>query len=144
MDRGRSARGEGERAGGRSAVDTEGEERAETLRRFLQHAPLTGLFATELRRSEHTLTPLAQETGLLITIHDSDDPFGMAERALEKGGPFAVVSAHSDTVLPILHGLTGRETEYRPPILYHDLFLVALAPDGSSEVLRLAYGEPDD
>jgi len=62
---------------------------------------------------------------------------------LEEGGRFAVVAGHSDTVLPILEGLTGGDFLGWGPVLYHDLFLVALPPEGEPQVLRLRYGEPD-
>ena len=131
-------------------LDERGEERAKLLERMLREAHPTLLLGTELLRSRRTLEPLAAELGLLVDVHESDDPYGMAERIRELDRPVSVVAAHSDTVIPILEGLTGLDLENLHPIGYDDFFVVAIAPavaDGSgrsaASVLRLKYGPED-
>lgn len=116
-----------------------GTARAELLKRMLLDANVYGLFATELQRSSLTLLPLADELGLLITEVESDDPYGMAETVLAAGHEVSVVSAHSDTVIPILEGL-GVADLPAPPIRYDDFFIVSIPADGGAGVLRLKYG----
>jgi len=115
-----------------------GEARAQLLLQMLISAEPTTLLATELIRSQHTLEPLAAELGLLIDMKDSDDPYGMAAEAIRLDQPVTVISAHSDTVVPIMQGLTGQNLEHLGPIRYDDLFLVAQIGSQSS-VLRLQY-----
>ncbi len=116
-----------------------GSARADLLRRMLLDADVYGLFATELQRSSLTLVPLANELGLLITEVESDDPYGMAETVLAAGHKVSVVSAHSDTVIPILEGL-GVADLPTPPIRYDDFFIVSIPAEGGAGVLRLKYG----
>lgn len=127
-----------------------GEERAELLRRMLRETQPTLLLGTELIRTQRTLEPLARELGLLVDLHESDDPYGMAERIRELDRPVSVVAAHADTVVPILEALTGLDLQNLHPIAYDDLFVVAIAPGvpggagrGAASVLRLQYGPED-
>jgi len=128
-------------------LSEQGEARATLLERMLRDASPTLLLGTELIRTQRTLEPLAAELGLLVDIHESDDPYGMAARVREFDRPVSVVAAHGDTVVPILEALTGLDLENLHPIGYDDFFVVAIAPgvtDGSgrsaASVLRMKYG----
>lgn len=128
----------------------QGRERAKLLERMLVEAGPTLLLGTELIRTQRTLEPLAAELGLLVDVHESDDPYGMAARVVELDRPVSVVAAHGDTIVPILEALTGLDLENLHPIEYDDFFIVAIAPgvtDGAgraaASVLRLQYGPGD-
>ncbi|MEZ4649658.1 MAG: histidine phosphatase family protein [Candidatus Eisenbacteria bacterium] len=125
----------------------EGQKRAQDLKRMLLAADPTLLIGTELIRTQRTLEPLAEELGLLVDVHDSDDPYGMAAQVLEMERPVSVVSAHSDTIVPILEGLTQLDLQNLYPIEYDDFFVVAIAVGversggrPAASVLRLKYG----
>lgn len=120
-----------------------GEERAQLLRRMLSELHPQALVATELIRSQLTLEPIAQDLGILVDVHDSDDPYGMAEKVIALNQPISVVAAHGDTVVPILEGLTGQSLGAFGAIAYDDLFIVARVPGGPASVMRLQYGAED-
>ncbi|MCA9757164.1 MAG: histidine phosphatase family protein [Candidatus Eisenbacteria bacterium] len=128
-------------------LSEQGERRAKDLERMLIGADPTLLLGTELIRTQRTLEPLAAELGLLVDVHESDDPYGMAAKVLEMERPVSVVAAHSDTVVPILEGLTQLDLQNLYPIEYDDFFVVAIAPGversggrPAASVLRLKYG----
>jgi phosphohistidine phosphatase SixA len=124
------------------ALADSGLVRARQLARFLDHAKVTGLYATNTRRAQETLGPLAEETGLAMVIGDIDDPHGLARRVLMDSTETAVVVAHGDTVGPIVESLVGQSMLGLGAVRYDDLFMVILPPTGNARLLRLKYGAP--
>ena len=124
-----------------------GEARARALADLLGQAGVTHLFATEYRRTQDTLRPLATATGREITVVSTSDREALlaAIQALP-GGSVAVVAGHSNTIPVVVRALGG---EVRGPLsedTYDRLFMLTLSParPGSAQTmeLRLAPGAP--
>jgi broad specificity phosphatase PhoE len=86
-----------------------GRVRAARLAGLLSGCSPTHLFATELRRTQQSLVPLAEATGLTIQRYGAREPEALVE-ALQagSGGDLVVVAGHSNT-LPRMVGLLGGE-----------------------------------
>ena len=86
-----------------------GEARARSLAALLAGAGVTHCFATELRRTQATLRPLAAAAGLEISVVPAADPRALvaALRGLPPGS-VAAVAGHSNTVPAIVAALGGR------------------------------------
>jgi len=79
-----------------------GEERARALARLLGHAGVTRLVASEFRRTQATLAPLAAAAKLSVETHPAMDLDGLAAELLRApAGSLTVVAGHSNT-LPAL------------------------------------------
>lgn len=132
-----------------------GEARAKALAELLGHAGVTHLFASEYRRTQATLRPLADAAGLQITVLPAAAPQELvaALRALPAGA-IAVVAGHSNTVPGLIDALgdqvqgtvdAGGQPSL-PDDAYDRLFVVTLpaAPaTGHTQTLELRYqGEP--
>ncbi len=79
-----------------------GEERARELARLLGHAGISRLVASEFRRTQATLAPLAAATQLSVETHPASDLDGLAgELRRAPAGSLTVVAGHSNT-LPAL------------------------------------------
>lgn len=128
-----------------------GTARAQALARLLGHARVTRLLASEYRRTQDTLAPLAERLGLPVEVI----PASASERWAHElegapAGATLVVAGHSNT-LPALAaslGVTLPDLEENPqgPRLrddeYDRLFVLSLPPPdvlGSSTVLELRY-----
>ncbi len=102
-----------------SALSMQGEDRASALARLLRNAGVTQLFATELKRTQQTVEPLADQKGLTATIVAAKDTVLLVSKlkAVAKDA-VVVVAGHSNTVPEILAGLgikekiTIREDQY--------------------------------
>lgn len=102
-----------------SALSMQGEDRASALARLLRNAGVTQLFATEMKRTQQTIEPLADQKGLTPTIVPAKDTAALVARlkAVPKDA-VVVVAGHSNTVPEILAGLglkekiTIREDQY--------------------------------
>lgn len=134
-----------------------GERRAAALARLLSHAGVTHLFASEYKRTQATLAPLAEALDLEIEVVPADRAGSQLEalRALPEGA-VAVVCGHSNTI-PGLAAAVGCEPEglvdhevYGPMLgksEYDRLFVVHLLGAsfgrqfGKIPHLELRYGE---
>lgn len=136
-----------------------GRARADELARVLAGAGATQLFATEYARTQHTLLPLAESTGLDVEVVGGRELDAQLERLLAlEAGSVAVVAGHSNTVPAMARQLartdrtpSGRDlTAYLGEDEYDVIFEVVLPPPGRRtgegaalpKLLELRYGAP--
>jgi broad specificity phosphatase PhoE len=120
-----------------------GRRRAGELARVLSDGDVTALFATEYRRTQETLAPLAARIGVPTTIIGAGRPDSLVARlrALPPGSR-AVVASHSNLVPAIVARLAGVEVTPLTDADYDRLYVVTLAGNGVATAVVLRYGEP--
>ena len=117
-----------------------GRARAERLAALLADAGVSAVFATEFRRTQQTVAPLAARLGRASQIVKADDVAGLVARLrAARATDIVVIAGHSNTVPRIL-------TEFgaAPPVLIADdefdnLFVVVPRGPGPPVLLRLRY-----
>lgn len=119
-----------------------GKRRAIALAELLEDAGITHLYSTDYERTQATLAPLVERTGLEIVIVDARSPQEQlaAIHALPPGS-VAVVSGHSNTTPAFVQHLGGdpfpggekEPGEYLGEDEYDRLYLVTLPPAGAEE-----------
>jgi 2,3-bisphosphoglycerate-dependent phosphoglycerate mutase len=118
-----------------------GASRAEALGRLLEKSGVSAIYATELKRTQLTVAPLAQKLGQKILVVSSKDPKLLARRlASSHAGATVLVAGHSNTIPEVLKELGVKDP---PPIAdeaYGDLFIVAIA-NNTVSMTRMRYGE---
>lgn len=134
---------------GDPALAEEGRIRAEALARTLADAGVTGLSATPYRRTQQTLQPLAEQTGIEIEVQpvDLSDPEAYARELaaglLEKyRGGTVVVAGHSNTVPLLLEALGVAGPRSIGDDEYDDLFVVQVVADKTPVLFHLHFGDP--
>jgi hypothetical protein len=109
---------------------------------------VTHLFASEYKRTRHTLQPLAEAHGIEVSVVPAGDGPELQRAILAlPHGSIAVVAGHSNTVPAIAAGLGGELTDLVPHERgdrlgddeYDRLFVLFLG--GTVETLELRYGE---
>jgi broad specificity phosphatase PhoE len=122
-----------------------GQARAEALAATLAHAGITHLFATEYRRTQRTLEPLATRLGLTVVVVPAKDSAGQLARLRElPPGAVAVVAGHSNTIPGLVRGLGARAQDLTDAD-YDRLFALALTRTATSvraSAAQLRYGAP--
>jgi broad specificity phosphatase PhoE len=120
-----------------------GRDRAAQLARVVGDAHPTALFATEFKRTQETLAPLAAATGLPVTVILARDVDGLVAklRALPAGSR-AVVASHSNLVDQIVEKLSGVRMTALTDADYDRLVVVTLLDGGKGEAVVLRYGAP--
>lgn len=116
-----------------------GAARARELRRIAGDTGVDAIYATPTQRAMQTAQPLATALGESLTVvYDTDET--VRRLKTRHWGQVVVVVGHSDTVPQIVEGLTGKAVPaFREE--FDLLYVVTLARDGRSTILRLRYGE---
>jgi phosphohistidine phosphatase SixA len=118
-----------------------GVARAAAVAAALRDAGVTHLFASEYRRTQATLGPLAAASGRAVTTIAAGD--GEALLAALRGlppGSVAVVAGHSNTLPGLIRGLAGGDVEAIGDDEYDRMFVVVVPASGPARVLTLRYG----
>jgi broad specificity phosphatase PhoE len=123
----------------------DGQARAEALATALAHAGVTHLYATEYRRTQRTLEPLATRLGLTVGVVPAKDSAAQLARLRElPPGAVVVVAGHSNTIPGLVRGLGARAQDLTDAD-YDRLFAVALtrtATGTRATAAELRYGAP--
>lgn len=119
-----------------------GRQRAVELARVLGDSHITAAFASEFKRTQETLAPLASAAGLTVGLI----PAGLSDSLVQRlrtlpPGSRAIVASHSNLMHLIVEKLSGIKI---PPLAdtdYDRLVVVTVVPGGNNEVVVLRYGE---
>lgn len=88
------------------SLSTDGKARAERLAKIVLPLGPTHLVATEYKRTQETLGPLARDTGLTVDVRAAKDTSALSKELAEAGaGSVTVVAGHSNTVPAIAAAL---------------------------------------
>ncbi len=119
-----------------------GHRRAAELARVLGDAGVTTLVASEYRRTQQTLAPLAASRGIATTVigAGSMDSLVAFVRALPPGSR-AVIASHSNLVHLIVDRLAGVRPTPLTDTEYDRLFVVTVTSHGTGSVVTLRFGE---
>ncbi|MGD8815691.1 MAG: phosphoglycerate mutase family protein [Acidobacteriota bacterium] len=123
-------------------LNAAGRARAQELARVLEEAGVTAVYASQFKRTQQTVEPLAQRAGVPVTVHDARDSAGLAALiARGDAGGVVVVAGHSNTVPELIEALGA------PPVApiedaweYDNLFVVTRGDAGEATVQTLKYG----
>jgi broad specificity phosphatase PhoE len=123
--------------------------RAEALADALEGAGITAIYATPLRRTRDTASPLADRLGLEIAVAEigaggvKAHVESLARLILERhrGGTVLVVG-HSNTV-PLLLRELGAGVPAMSEEDFDDLYILTIPPKGPRRLIRARYGPPN-
>jgi phosphohistidine phosphatase SixA len=130
---------ERENASEDSPLSEDGKARAQRLAQILAGAPVTHLIASNRRRTQETLAPLAASTGLAV------EELALETEVVERLGQlgaesFAVVAHHSFTVHDILEGLGLQDVrQYDVSTRYDHFFLVLRQSAEAAQLVHFTY-----
>ena len=119
----------------------EGEERAKLLAQMLSKAGVTGLYATQYKRTQLTLKPLAEMVNLPVTVVNAQDNTALLKKMEAQAGGVVVIAGHSNTIGPIIEALGGPKQPDMDERAYDNLFVVTIAKSGQVTVVNLKYGQ---
>ncbi len=110
-----------------------GRERARALATLLGNAGVSRIVATEYKRTQQTVAPLAEKAGVTVDVRPAKDMQPLAhELAAAPDGSVTVVATHSNVVPQIAHELGA-------PTLRNLPTADALADDDFARVLVLSF-----
>jgi broad specificity phosphatase PhoE len=120
----------------------EGVERAQEIARVFGNAGINTIFATQYKRTQQTVKPLSERTGVAVTSLESSQTDELLKRIQTSlRGQTIFVAGHNNTVPAIASQLSGENFPVIPESEYDNLFIVTIYRFGKAKVIRLKYGK---
>jgi len=120
----------------------EGVERAQEIARVFGNAGINAIYATQYKRTQQTVKPLSDRTGVAVTVLESSQRDELIERIQTSlRGQTIFVAGHNNTVPALASQLSGETFPVIPESEYDNLFIVTVYRFGKAKVVRLKYGK---
>src|SRR4026207_121372 len=120
----------------------EGFARAQEIAREFGGAGINAIYATQYKRTQQTVKPLSDSTGVPVTLLQSNETDELVKRIQTSlRGQTIFVAGHNNTVPAIASTLSGESFPTIPENEYDNLFIVTIYRFGKAKVLKLKYGK---
>ena len=104
-----------------------GETRAQEIARMFSGAGINAIYATQFKRTQETVKPLAAVTGISPTILDASNTDELAKQIqTNHRGQTIFVAGHNNTVPALASMLSGENIPVIPESEYDNLFIVTI------------------
>jgi broad specificity phosphatase PhoE len=119
-----------------------GQQRALEIARMFSGAGVNAIYATQFKRTQQTVKPLAEQTGTPITTLNSNQTDQLVNQIVTNHrGQTIFIAGHNNTVPAIISALTGENYPVIPESEYDNLYLVTIYRVGKAKVMKLKYGQ---
>lgn len=130
--------------GGDMPLSEAGAARAQELARVLADARVSAIYATQFRRTQETVAPLAKALGIepkIIEAGGKDYPKNVVREVLANHkGKTVLVAGHSNTTVDVLTELGMKDPPFIPEPQFDNLFVCTVADALPANCVALRYG----
>jgi len=118
-----------------------GQARAQEIARIFGDSGVQAIYATQYKRTQQTVAPLANRLGLSVTSIDAKQSAELTRRILSTNrGQTVFIAGHNNTVPEIVNILSGKNFPIIPESEYDNMFIVTMYRFGKAKVLKVKYG----
>lgn len=118
-----------------------GQARAQEIVRVFDGAGINAIYATQYKRTQQTVKPLADKLGLPVTIINSKNTSDLiAQIRAEHSGQTVFIAGHNNTVPEIIAALGGPQYPTIPETEYDNVYVVTVYRMGKARVVKMKYG----
>lgn len=120
-----------------------GQVRAQELVRMFGDAGINAIYATQYKRTQQTVKPLADKLGLPVNQVNSKNTADLVTRIRsQNSGQVVFIAGHNNSVPEIIAALGGPTFPIIPDTEYDNLYIVTIYRTGKARVVKLKYGSP--
>lgn len=118
-----------------------GQARAQEIARIFGDAGINAIYATQYKRTQETVKPLADKIGVPATIVNSKSTADLvAQIRAQHSGQTIFIAGHNNSVPEIIAALGGPQYPTIPESEYDNLFVVTVYRTGKAKVVKMKYG----
>lgn len=122
-------------------LSPEGFVRAQEIARVFGNTGVTAIYATQYKRTQQTVKPLSDRTGVPVTLLQANQTDELVNRIHDSlRGQIVFVAGHNNTVPAVVSALSGENFPVIPESEYDNLFIVTVYRFGKAKVVKLKYG----
>jgi broad specificity phosphatase PhoE len=119
-----------------------GQARAHEIARMFAGAGINAIYATQFKRTQQTVKPLADQTGVPVTILNANQTDELVNQIVTNHrGQTIFIAGHNNTVPAIVSALTGENYSLIPESEYDNLYMLTIYRVGKAKVMKLKYGQ---
>lgn len=118
-----------------------GQARAQELARMFGATGVNALYATQFKRTQQTVKPLADRLGLSAAIVEAKNTQELIRQILTTHrGQTIIVAGHNNTAPEIVKALGGGDFPVIPENEFDNMFIVTVYRFGRAKVVEIKYG----
>jgi 2,3-bisphosphoglycerate-dependent phosphoglycerate mutase len=122
-------------------ISLAGLARAQELARMLGESGIKAIYATQFKRTQQTVKPLADKLGLTAVQFEAKNTTELVKQIREKNaGQVVFVAGHNNTVPEIIAALGGPKLPIIPETDFDNFYILTVQSDGTARLLKLKYG----
>jgi len=115
--------------------------RAQEILRMFGEAEITTIYATQYKRTQQTVKPLADKLGVAITqVVAKNSADIVSQIRAQHVGEVVFVAGHNTTVVEIINGLGGPKLPIIPETEYDNLYVLTIDSAGKADLVKMRYG----
>jgi len=119
----------------------QGGARAQEIARVFADAGVNAIYATQYKRTQQTVKPLADRIGVPVTLLNSNQTDELVNQIQTiHRGQTIFVAGHNNSVPAIVSVLSNEKFPQIPETEYDNLFIVTIYRFGKARVTKLKYG----
>lgn len=117
--------------------------RAQELARMFSDTGITAIYATQYKRTQQTVKPLAEKLGLQVTqVEAKETPELVKQIRSRKAGEVIFIAGHNNSVPEIIAAFGGPKLPIIPETEFDNLYILTVRGDGSAILVTMKYGSP--
>jgi phosphohistidine phosphatase SixA len=122
-------------------LSSAGQARAQEIARMFGDSGVQAIYATQYKRTQQTVAPLANRLGLSVSSIDAKQSAELTRRILSNNrGQTVFIAGHNNTVPEIVNILSGENFPIIPESEFDNMFIVTMYRFGKAKVLKVKYG----
>jgi broad specificity phosphatase PhoE len=115
--------------------------RAQELVRMFGDAGIAAIYATQFKRTQQTVKPLADKLRLSVTQVEAKKTSELVKQVIARNaGQVIFIAGHNNTVPEIIAALGGPQLPIIPETEFDNLFILTVQSDGTAKLLKMRYG----
>jgi len=123
-------------------LSPEGFERAQEIARMFGEAGINAIYATQYKRTQETVKPLADRTGVAVKLLQANQTDELLKQLQTTNrGQTVFIAGHNNTVPAIVSTLSGETYPTIPESEFDNLYIVTIYRFGKAKVVKLKYGK---
>ena len=120
-----------------------GMARAQELGRVFGNSGITAIYATQYKRTQQTVKPLAEKLGLPVTQVEAKKTTDLVKLIRsQNAGQMIFIAGHNNSVPEIIAALGGPKLPIIPEEEFDNLYILTVQSDGTAKLLKMKYGSP--
>ena len=115
--------------------------RAQELARMFGSTGIAAIYATQYKRTQQTVKPLADKLGLPVTQVEAKKTSELVKQIRSRNaGQVIFIAGHNNSVPEIIAALGGPQLPIIPEEEFDNLYILTVQSDGSAKLLKMKYG----